>query len=517
MSTLPYLAISGTDAIAASALSSVLQTPSGIQVGDYLLVLATNQTQPSADWTLPSGWARVGTPYVAGDADQRGTGIFAFPIPDQATLSALPASWTFTSPATDRKISGIRVFRQVDLSSPVGGYSAKSTSATNVRTMPSFTVARDNSLLVFAANNQVTSPNASTATVTDSTTTSIMDNTTAGDTTVSRTSLKAWTKPVNAGASGTQVVTWAGAATGASIMSVALNPIVPVTVDYTASWWDGTTEKPAALTWANGTGGETAVPKIDFQPRVLTVAQLLALPRPINFAHRGGSFNWCEFTLRAYRESAMYWLVDAVEVSVQVSADGTFWCNHDADLTYATNGATTATVASLTDAQLSAIMVTAAHTDNTSQPTEHLVTLQQVVDFLPGVVIAIEDKTYAHQVQLMNFINANGGASRFIWKQSGPGTRYPGSSSLTAWGYFFSAEDGTTDMNSFAAKQSQWEYVGLSYTLSDSELDAAVATAGSGRVITHILVDAPNLARMNARHVRGNMIANVRALVPRAL
>lgn len=513
MSTRPFLVNSGSGVSSASANNVVIPKPSGIQVGDYLTVETTNSNQPPSDWTLPSGWSRIGTPFVVNDADQRGTGLFGFSVTDAAVLAALPASWTFAFPGTARILgSYIRIWRAVDLTAPIGGNPAHSTGATAARVMPSFTVARNNSLLVFAATNQVTSPNAATATVTDGTVTNVGDYATPGDTTVTRTALKTYTKAVEAGASGTQTVTWTGAATGAAIMGYVLNPIPDPSVDYAASWWDGTTEHVGALTWTDGAGGEIAIPSVDAQPRVQSVTTMLALPRPINWAHRGGSANWPEFSLRAYRESAKYWQVDAVEVSVWKSTDGTFWCNHDDSLSYTTNGAVTTNISAMNDAALAAVMVSPIHTDNTGQPSEHLATLQQVSDFLPGVVIVIEDKSYANQVALMTFINANGGAARFIWKQSGPGTRYPGSSTLKAWGYFFDS-----DMVNFAAKQAQWDYVGLDYLSTDATLIPAIATAGATRVINHIIPNLTQANRMLGLGVRGLMIANVRDIVTRFL
>ncbi|WP_223690122.1 hypothetical protein [Leifsonia poae] len=517
MSIRPAIVTIGATAAATSANNIVLARPSGIQVGDLLMVEASNSNQPPSDWTIPSGWTREGTPFVVNDADQRGTGLFILKVDTAGVLAALPASWTFTFPGTARILGGIQVVRYVDLAAPIGGFPAKSTTSGLARVMPSFTVARNNSLLVLAATNQVTSPNPATATVTDGTVTSVLDLATPGDTTVTRTALKVWTKPVDAGASGSQTVTWTGAATGAAVMGFALNPLPDP--GFAWSIWDGTTERPATVTiWDGAT--EKPVTGVGYVPRNQTVSQMLASSSWIRWAHRFGSRNWVEFSARAAREAAVYWQVDALEVSVHVSASpdggttpGTFWCSHDAYLdrmVLGVPGGTTLPIVSLTDTQIRTYTQTAAFTDVPGQPSEPLLTLDEVDALYPGVILVIEDKTYANQVRLRAWIDAHGGAARIIWKQSGAGTRSPSSTGLIAWGYFFD-----TDMASFTAKQAQWDYVGLDYQSSDATITAGVTAAGASRCIHHIIPNTAQRDRMLGLGARGLMVANVRDCVPR--
>lgn len=508
MTTAPSLITPGAVS-SASANTLTIPKPAGVVDGDYLIVIPTHQNQPPSDWTS-SGWGRIGTAFVVNDADMRGTGIFGHPV---VTASSEPSTYPFVFPGTGRCAAIVGVARGVDLSNPVNtAVPAKSTAAGAARTMPSFTIDVDNSLLIVASNNQATSPNAATATIADGAMTQFGAAASPGDTTVTRSVVIAWDKAVNAGASGAETVTWAGAATGAAALGVALRPKADVAP--TVKWyiWDGSSEKLAAATRWDGTN-EVPVTSFAMQTADLTLAKLEAMPltRPWKAAHRFGSANWVEFSARSAKESAEYWGVDALEVSVVKSSDGTWWCSHDTYLDRMVLGTATTTMpfTSYTDAQIRTYTQTAAYTDNTSQPREKLITLDEVDALYPSTFLIIEDKTYANQAALMTWINAHGGAQRCMWKQSGPGTRFAGSSTIRAWGYFFAG----TDMTSFAAKQGQWDYVGVDYQLTDTDLAAAIATATPARTVAHIIPSVAQANRLLAYGIRGLMVANVRDVI----
>jgi len=275
--------------------------------------------------------------------------------------------------------------------------------------------------------------------------------------------------------------------------------------------WDGTTEK--------GTSEAVFVCNVG-----RSWPQMKAATDPLDCVHRGGSGNYIEHSPIAYQAVAMRWPLKAMEVSLQWSADGHPWLSHDAYLDRMVlqnvNG-TTLPVASLTDAQLATYAATAWQTDNPNVPT------QPLMPFIPiaGIsnvswmelygqkrVAFVEDKTYTHTDALLTILNANGGPTWFVWKQAGTGTLFSqvAAQGFDSWGYFF---DGG-DMSVFNTKQAQWTFVGLDYHSSDAVIDPAIATAGAGRVIAHILGDAANAARLRGKGVRGLMIGNPRNVAP---
>jgi hypothetical protein len=235
-------------------------------------------------------------------------------------------------------------------------------------------------------------------------------------------------------------------------------------------------------------------------------------PAPLYIAHRGGSANWPEHSPQAYLESAVIYNMDAIEISVHKSADGTFWCSHDATTTRATG--VTGTIASMTDAQLGVLYNIAGNTDNPNQPSSKFVKLSDMLAIYAGKrIIFIEDKTYANQAAVIALCQTYAGSDWFVWKQAGPGNK--NGASVTAgwksWGYFFDGDMAA----SFATKQAQWDYVGLDYLSSDAVLDPAIATAGASRVIPHIIPTLAQKNRLLAKGVRGLMIANVRDCLPK--
>jgi len=500
-----------TKTSATSANSLTLSVPAGAQDNDTLVLIATNQNQPPSDWTLPNGFSRIGTPFVVNDSSQRGTIIAAYPV---TSAAGLPANFTFSYPGTARIGGILALVRGANNNALDAGHSAHSTTAGAAVTSPAFTAATD-SLLLIVSNNQVTSPNADTATISGITATAFDNVASPGDTTVTRTSLKVWSANLTSPDVPAITVTWAGAATGASVMTVALAPAStapPVLVAYTI--WDGTKETSVAVTRWDG-AAEQPLQSAHVMPKNMTVQQVMALSRPIYMAHRFGSKNWVEFSARAAKEAAEYWGVDVLEVSVQYSASGTAWLSHDAYLDRMVLGnanGTTLQISALTDTQIRGYTQSSQYTDVTTQPREKLMTLDELNTLYPNMPMIIEDKTYTHQAQLRTWIDAHGGATRFIWKQDGSGTRSTSANGLLAWGYFF---EGST-MSSFATKQAQWDFVGLDYGSSDATLQSAIATAGANRVIAHIIPSKAQATRLLAMGVRGLMVADVRGVLPPA-
>lgn len=222
-----------TEAGADSANSVTILVPNSgtlgaLQAGDVLMFCATHQNQPTADWTLASGFTRQGNAFITNDADYRGD-VMASHVVTSGDVAAIAAAtltgYTFTFSATGRIRGALVPIRGLDTAALDDGHpAAKATVSGNDRTMPSFTVASNGSYLLLIANNQLVSPNAVGATIDSSMSTIglLSSHPGADNTTITRTQLLIAGKLLGtASASPTPKVTWP-AATGAGIMAIAL-------------------------------------------------------------------------------------------------------------------------------------------------------------------------------------------------------------------------------------------------------------------------------------------------------
>lgn len=93
--------------------------------------------------------------------------------------------------------------------------------------------------------------------------------------------------------------------------------------------WDGVEETGVDFKlWVPPAEEPTAVATVP--GGAYSVSRLLAIPE-FTIAHRGGSIDWAEMTARAYTES-VFRNVDALEVSVNRTADGVWFGLHDETL-----------------------------------------------------------------------------------------------------------------------------------------------------------------------------------------
>lgn len=228
-------------------------------------------------------------------------------------------------------------------------------------------------------------------------------------------------------------------------------------------------------------------------------------------AHRGLSGNYPEETLYAYWAASLLGY-QALEISVQKSADGTFWCFHDNTTTRTTG--VTGTISAMTDAQIAALNNNPVGTDNQSQPARPTAKLTDVLAVYGGKrLIFIEDKTYANTDAVLALMDANGGTDWYVWKQAGPGTKFSqvATKGYKSWGYFFDS-----DMASgYSTKWQQWDFIGLDFNSSDSTLASAMSQVNDpSRFINHIIPNATQRDRMLALGVRGLMVSNGHGVTP---
>jgi PKD repeat protein len=254
----------------------------------------------------------------------------------------------------------------------------------------------------------------------------------------------------------------------------------------------------------------------------LTVTQFLA-HTPWFGAHRGFSYSYPEESLYSYR-SATDWGVKAIEISVQKSASGTFWCFHDptTDRTTGISG----TIASMTDAQLSVLNnVGTTAAGNSAQPSRPTAKLIDVLNVYASThVIIIEDKTYANTTAMLNLMDSYGTSGRpaseiFIWKVASSSSKTSFFDPATArgyhrWAYIFDSTIATEFPALPASGKA--DLIGMDFNSSDATLSSAIAACVANGVMPtgHIVNSTTQRDRLLGLGMKGIMISNKDVIPP---
>ncbi len=214
----------------------------------------------------------------------------------------------------------------------------------------------------------------------------------------------------------------------------------------------------------------------------------------------------------------------AIEISAQMSADGTWWCFHDAttDRTTGVSG----TISSMTDVQLSALnnLGTTA-TGNPSQPSRPAAKLIDVLNqYYKTHVIFIEDKTYANTTAMLNLMDSYGTVGRpateiFVWKVASSSNKATFFDSARTrgyhrWAYIFDNSMGTEFPALPASGKA--DMIGMDFNSSDATLNSAIALCISNGVVPtgHIITSTTQRDRLLGLGMKGLMMANKDAVPP---
>ena len=163
----------------------------------------------------------------------------------------------------------------------------------------------------------------------------------------------------------------------------------------------------------------------------------LTATQPFYIAHRGGGGNWPEMTAYAYAQAAQIPGLQALEISVCLSADGVLVCSHDP--TTARMTGTPYTIAEETWATLSTLKVSGAETTEPDQPPQPLTRFDDVVEaYIGQFVLFVEPKVKAAADPLMVRMAALDQPERVVWKSpinSSSGFAEAKRRGFGTWGY----------------------------------------------------------------------------------
>jgi glycerophosphoryl diester phosphodiesterase len=228
-----------------------------------------------------------------------------------------------------------------------------------------------------------------------------------------------------------------------------------------------------ALT-AAGAGCSTPRPSAGGAPTVGT----LTAAQPFYIAHRGGGGNWPEMTAYAYAQAAQVPGLQAMEISVCLSADGVLVCSHDPTTERMTG--TAYTIAEQTWATLSALKVSGAETTEPDQAAQPLTRFDDVVEtYIGRFVLFVEPKVKAAADPLMVRMAALDQPERVVWKSpiNSAGFAEAKRRGFGTWGYVLNEPAHTGDNLTRYAASPEIDLVGAPQGESESFI-SQVSQAG---------------------------------------
>lgn len=217
-------------------------------------------------------------------------------------------------------------------------------------------------------------------------------------------------------------------------------------------------------------------------PPTATVAAFLAMPAPAYIAHRGSGMEFPEHTMAAY-DAALTSGVRAIEVSVNVTADGIPVCVHDQNLDRTTN--VTGPVSDWVYASLfNAVTVQPKQILGNGWSPQPLPNLRDVLDrFLGKVVIFLEAKSneaapIVQSILQTYYPTAN---QSVVWKNyyKSPTFATMKARGFTTWGY---VDDTTTDAD-LATYGPNIDLWGVPHTMTSSRIQQITSRPDSKKVI----------------------------------
>lgn len=528
MTTAPVALYTTAGDFITAKTSSVVTTlacapPTNVADNDLLVAVVAQQTPQTSPGKITENsgtWTLASKQIVLGDG-KRPSGIWILPVPHK---SALATSYTWTCATGGRMVMFIFRVTGADLTNPLDSFSDWDTNdtANNHTSAPisAFTTVNANALVIVHAHSVNTSAQKRPAWNALTGFTKMIDLNIAADDTVSNDNVTAWFKnQATAGTTGsiTPSVTLGQSALRAN--AIAIKPYgVTLSTTPELTLYNGTTEEGLHVTIYDGTvEQEISAPRVYAGPQTITSLMTGDLPYS---AHRGGSANWPEETLFAYKQSHNRG-VRALEISLWKTSDGSFACSHDQS-TLRTTG-TDLDITTQTRATLAAMTVNPVSTDNQSQSGQPFAFLDQVMALYGtgGPVLFIEDKQGTNWAALLDYLDTfPDPTNRFMIKMYGPGgataKALVRSRGYKIWSYYFAG----TDMNSIivggvvGGNIASCDYVGLDFNLTDSDFSLVVAYGKP--VFAHILTTTTQRDRVRSLGAIGAMVANVKGVIPGA-
>lgn len=513
----------GTTTGTSSTASFDRSALSNMVIGDLLIVYVHSQSSSSGQTiTPPSGWVQYGP--MPGQPDwstSRLASVYYYAITSQATLNAIPSTLTWTFSASGRvacvaaRATGIDLDNIEDSEATVVTSSGGNTASYN---LASITTVNTTTLLVGAQFHHNSASTSSPTTTSFMTAFQEYKTHATGSTAANSGAAIGYIDRLSAGATGAVNVTYDSTATAAGGFLVAFRagnwtppPPVGLAIKYTSAP-DTLSDGQAFYTSATDT---LSVP-YEIRPFPIGYASVTAMlaEAPFYIAHHGGDGNWPEMSLHAYTQSG-FWGVGALELSMARTSDGVWFGLHDETLDR-TSGTTNFYPEDHTWAEVQAYQITAAETDDPSQPTRPYMRWEEIVEaYYESHVIFVDPKhATEYREELLDLMDALPGTptDRLVGKYFGVASLWASSAQARGyktWGYFYEAN--LADLPTF---QGYYDILGMEYSASQAAWDAI--NAYGKPVVGHIVNTTTQANTALSKGADGLMVESVEQVIPRS-
>jgi hypothetical protein len=280
---------------------------------------------------------------------------------------------------------------------------------------------------------------------------------------------------------------------------------------------------------ANDGNGVKEVPiaKIELIHSGSLVPDLLRMDRVFTMAHRGGSNDYQEHTLRGYTQSAIAHM-DALEVSLARTSDGVFFGAHDDTLNRTTSGlAANYRPREHTWAEISQLSQTLTNRGDPRFTTDRYYTLDEILAvwgngthsiFIDPKALSTADRValIARLKQVPRYQDI------FVGKFFHTGTIIAdefAAAGMATWGYAYAEaitgfrSDGQATGDPLLSQTAgKWTMLGLDYGSSEDIWQTALAIANGKKIIAHILPTAATARAAVAKGARGLQVAGINSV-----
>nr|ADW08993.1 unknown [Clavibacter phage CN77] len=244
-------------------------------------------------------------------------------------------------------------------------------------------------------------------------------------------------------------------------------------------------------------------------------------------AHRGGSLDYAEMSMRGYTESVALGAM-GLEFSVARSSDGVFFGLHDADLnrTSPSLGSTSFKPGEHTWAEISALSVVVGTGDGRFGPQPYMKLEDMLNTYARSHTIFIDPKVVGNSnipdliAYLQTFPDYQ---NTFVGKYFHSGFVEVGrkfrAAGMKTWGYYYyddlvtslTAAGGTPKATNIQTTNTEWDYLGLEYTASQ---DAWNEVLSYGKpVIGHIVPTGAAALTALSKGASGVMASGIRSVM----
>ena len=246
----------------------------------------------------------------------------------------------------------------------------------------------------------------------------------------------------------------------------------------------------------------------------LLVDQLVRRPG-FTVAHRGGSLDWPEMSLEAYRNSVALG-VNALEISVARTVDGVWFGLHDETLDR-TSGTSGFVAAQHTWKEVQAFRITAAETNHRSQAPQPYLRFEDLVAAYGRThTIFVDPKVVpvSHFGELFALMAAvKHPAETFVAKGYCTAQAWPVDAQArgyTTWGYYYGSEIGA-DPTMLPTTKDRWTWLGLDVGASAEQWQAFTATGKP--VLAHIVRSRDAADQSTTNGAQGLVVSGVREVL----